>query len=51
MDEKKTGKGRVFLLVAVIIIIFVAFALRLMNYQIVQGDDYQQMAQGNYSDD
>ncbi len=49
MDEKKTGKGRVFLLVAVIIIIFVAFALRLMNYQIVQGDDYQQMAQGNYT--
>ena len=32
-----------------IVIVFVAFSLRLMNYQIVQADEYQQMAQGSYT--
>ena len=35
IDEKKTNRGRVFLLVGMIVIVFVAFSLRLMNYQIV----------------
>ena len=33
------------MLVGMIVIVFVAFSLRLMNYQIVQADEYQQMAQ------
>ena len=49
IDEKKTNRGRVFLLVGMIVIVFVAFSLRLMNYQIVQADEYQQMAQGSYT--
>lgn len=35
MEEKQKHKGRVFLLVGVIIAVFVVFALRLMKYQIV----------------
>ena len=37
------------MLVGMIVIVFVAFSLRLMNYQIVQADEYQQMAQGSYT--
>lgn len=49
IDEKKTNRGRIFLLVGLIVIVFVAFALQLMNYQVVQADEYQQMAQGSYT--
>ncbi len=49
MDEKQSHKGRVFLLAAVIVVIFVGFALKLMQYQIVNAEQYQQMAQGGYS--
>lgn len=38
MEEKQKHKGRVFLLVGVIIAVFVVFALRLMKYQIVDAE-------------
>lgn len=49
MEEKQKHKGRVFLLVGVIIAVFVVFALRLMKYQIVDAEKYREMAQGNYT--
>lgn len=49
MGEKQKHKGRVFLLVGVIIAVFVVFALRLMKYQIVDAEKYREMAQGNYT--
>ncbi len=48
MEEKQVHTKRVFLLIGLVVLIFVLFALRLMQYQIVNADKYQQMAQGNY---
>ena len=49
MDEKQTHKGRAFLLAAIIVTIFIGFALKLMQYQVVNAEQYQQMAQRGYS--
>lgn len=48
MEEKQVHTKRIFLLIALIIIVFILFALKLMQYQIVNAEEYQQMAQGNY---
>ena len=48
MDEKQTHKGRAFLLAAIIVTIFIGFALKLMQYQVVNAEQYQQMAQRGY---
>lgn len=49
MDEKQTHKGRAFLLAGIIVTIFIGFALKLMQYQVVNAEQYQQMAQRGYS--
>ena len=49
MEEKQVHKGRIILLISLIVIVFVAFALKLMQYQIVNAEEYKEMAQGNYT--
>ena len=49
MEEKQVHKGRVFLLIVLVLVAFVAFAVRLMQYQIVDAEEYKEMAQGNYT--
>ena len=49
MKEKQVHKGRIILLISLIVIVFVAFALKLMQYQIVNAEEYKEMAQGNYT--
>lgn len=49
MEEKQVHKGRIILLISLIVIVFVSFALKLMQYQIVNAEEYKEMAQGNYT--
>lgn len=49
MEEKQTHSKRVFLLVALIVAVFIIFALRLMQYQVVNAEQYKQLAQSGYT--
>ena len=49
MEEKQVHKGRLVLMIALVVGVFVAFAVRLMQYQIVEAEEYKEMAQGNYT--
>ena len=49
MEEKQVHKGRLVLMIALVVGVFVAFAVRLMKYQIVEAEEYKEMAQGNYT--
>ncbi len=49
MEEKQTHGKRVFLLIALIVAVFIIFALRLMQYQVVNAEQYKQLAQSGYT--
>ena len=49
MENKQEYGGRIILLIVLIVLVFIAFSLRLMKYQVVNAEHYKQMAQGNYT--
>lgn len=46
MENKKRHTGRMILFILTIVVIFVSFALRLMEYQVVDAEKYTELAKG-----
>lgn len=46
MEHKTSSDARIYFFVGAAVLVFLLFGVRLMDYQIVQGEEFQQMAQG-----
>lgn len=49
MEGKKQYNGRIIFFIIAIVAVFLAFAIRLMQYQIVDAEEYKEMAKGGFT--